>query len=140
MSFFQNFGKRVLGAMACLMSLTVVISTFGSANGTLFAAGRSDSSINVIRNTSSGNLSTNLTTIFCLQVTFCGGQRRAYDASRIARTYQKFNTNAGSHFHGEFDGSLYVGLYVFFCEGIYFFVVLLTTGRVPITGDIIITK
>ncbi|XP_065202893.1 b(0,+)-type amino acid transporter 1 [Planococcus citri] len=35
-----TFGKRVLGMMAWLMSFTVVISTFGSANGTVFAAGR----------------------------------------------------------------------------------------------------
>lgn len=35
-----TFGKRVLGGMAWLMSLTVVVSTFGSANGTVFAAGR----------------------------------------------------------------------------------------------------
>lgn len=35
-----TFGNRVLGAMAWLMPLSVTISTFGSANGTLFAAGR----------------------------------------------------------------------------------------------------
>ncbi|XKL68048.1 hypothetical protein PGB90_003539 [Kerria lacca] len=35
-----TFGKRVLGMVAWLMSFTVVISTFGSANGTVFAAGR----------------------------------------------------------------------------------------------------
>lgn len=37
---FQTFGNRILGAMAWLMPLSVTISTFGSANGTLFAAGR----------------------------------------------------------------------------------------------------
>lgn len=35
-----TFGNRVLGFMAWLMPLSVTISTFGSANGTLFAAGR----------------------------------------------------------------------------------------------------
>lgn len=35
-----TFGNRILGAMAWLMPLSVTISTFGSANGTLFAAGR----------------------------------------------------------------------------------------------------
>ncbi|KAH8344769.1 hypothetical protein KR067_006840 [Drosophila pandora] len=35
-----TFGNRVLGALAWLMPLSVTISTFGSANGTLFAAGR----------------------------------------------------------------------------------------------------
>ncbi|XP_056640503.1 b(0,+)-type amino acid transporter 1 isoform X3 [Diorhabda sublineata] len=35
-----TFGNRVLGIMAWLMPLSVTISTFGSANGTLFAAGR----------------------------------------------------------------------------------------------------
>nr|XP_023023095.1 b(0,+)-type amino acid transporter 1 [Leptinotarsa decemlineata] len=35
-----TFGNRVLGVMAWLMPLSVTISTFGSANGTLFAAGR----------------------------------------------------------------------------------------------------
>ncbi|CAH1173450.1 unnamed protein product [Phaedon cochleariae] len=34
------FGARVLGPMAWLMPLSVTVSTFGSANGTLFAAGR----------------------------------------------------------------------------------------------------
>ncbi|XP_076250633.1 L-type amino acid transporter sobremesa isoform X1 [Rhynchophorus ferrugineus] len=34
------FGNRLLGVMAWLMPLSVTISTFGSANGTLFAAGR----------------------------------------------------------------------------------------------------
>lgn len=35
-----TFGNRLLGIMAWLMPLSVTISTFGSANGTLFAAGR----------------------------------------------------------------------------------------------------
>nr|XP_018898647.1 PREDICTED: b(0,+)-type amino acid transporter 1 isoform X1 [Bemisia tabaci] len=35
-----TFGNRILGLMAWLMPLSVTISTFGSANGTLFAAGR----------------------------------------------------------------------------------------------------
>lgn len=35
-----TFGNRILGVMAWLMPLSVTISTFGSANGTLFAAGR----------------------------------------------------------------------------------------------------
>lgn len=35
-----TFGNRLLGALAWLMPLSVTISTFGSANGTLFAAGR----------------------------------------------------------------------------------------------------
>nr|CAD7455303.1 unnamed protein product [Timema tahoe] len=35
-----TFGNRLLGLMAWLMPLSVTISTFGSANGTLFAAGR----------------------------------------------------------------------------------------------------
>lgn len=35
-----TFGNRILGAFAWLMPLSVTISTFGSANGTLFAAGR----------------------------------------------------------------------------------------------------
>ncbi|KAK9874615.1 hypothetical protein WA026_005445 [Henosepilachna vigintioctopunctata] len=35
-----TFGNRVLGIMAWLMPLSVTISTFGAANGTLFAAGR----------------------------------------------------------------------------------------------------
>lgn len=35
-----TFGNRILGALAWLMPLSVTISTFGSANGTLFAAGR----------------------------------------------------------------------------------------------------
>jgi len=36
----QTFGNRILGVMAWLMPLSVTVSTFGSANGTLFAAGR----------------------------------------------------------------------------------------------------
>lgn len=36
----QTFGNRILGVMAWLMPLSVAVSTFGSANGTLFAAGR----------------------------------------------------------------------------------------------------
>lgn len=35
-----TFGNRILGSFAWLMPLSVTISTFGSANGTLFAAGR----------------------------------------------------------------------------------------------------
>ncbi|XP_014237123.1 b(0,+)-type amino acid transporter 1 [Trichogramma pretiosum] len=35
-----TFGNRILGVMAWLMPLSVAVSTFGSANGTLFAAGR----------------------------------------------------------------------------------------------------
>ncbi|XP_012349072.1 b(0,+)-type amino acid transporter 1 isoform X2 [Apis florea] len=35
-----TFGNRILGVMAWLMPFSVAISTFGSANGTLFAAGR----------------------------------------------------------------------------------------------------
>lgn len=35
-----TFGNRVLGVMSWLMPLSVTISTFGAANGTLFAAGR----------------------------------------------------------------------------------------------------
>lgn len=35
-----TFGNRVLGTMSWLMPLSVTVSTFGSANGTLFAAGR----------------------------------------------------------------------------------------------------
>lgn len=35
-----TFGNRLLGVMSWLMPLSVTISTFGSANGTLFAAGR----------------------------------------------------------------------------------------------------
>lgn len=35
-----TFGNRILGAFAWLIPLSVTISTFGSANGTLFAAGR----------------------------------------------------------------------------------------------------
>ncbi|XP_075227961.1 L-type amino acid transporter sobremesa isoform X2 [Lycorma delicatula] len=35
-----TFGNRILGAFAWLMPLSVTISTFGSANGTLFVAGR----------------------------------------------------------------------------------------------------
>lgn len=38
-----TFGNRILGAMTWLMPLSVTISTFGSANGTLFAAGRYES-------------------------------------------------------------------------------------------------
>lgn len=37
-----TFGNRILGALAWLMPLSVTVSTFGSANGTLFAAGRYD--------------------------------------------------------------------------------------------------
>ena len=36
----QTFGTRMLGMFAWLMPLSVAISTFGSANGTIFAAGR----------------------------------------------------------------------------------------------------
>jgi amino acid transporter len=36
----QTFGTRILGMFAWLMPLSVAISTFGSANGTIFAAGR----------------------------------------------------------------------------------------------------
>lgn len=39
-NILQTFGNRILGVMAWLMPLSVAISTFGSANGTLFAAGR----------------------------------------------------------------------------------------------------
>lgn len=35
-----TFGNRILGIFAWIMPLSVTISTFGSANGTLFAAGR----------------------------------------------------------------------------------------------------
>lgn len=35
-----TFGNRILGYFAWIMPLSVTISTFGSANGTLFAAGR----------------------------------------------------------------------------------------------------
>ena len=35
-----TFGNRILGSFAWLIPLSVTISTFGSANGTLFAAGR----------------------------------------------------------------------------------------------------
>jgi len=35
-----TFGTRMLGVFAWLMPLSVAISTFGSANGTIFAAGR----------------------------------------------------------------------------------------------------
>ncbi|XP_057324743.1 b(0,+)-type amino acid transporter 1 isoform X2 [Microplitis mediator] len=35
-----TFGNRILGVMAWLMPFSVAVSTFGSANGTLFAAGR----------------------------------------------------------------------------------------------------
>ena len=35
-----TFGNRILGMFAWLIPLSVTISTFGSANGTLFAAGR----------------------------------------------------------------------------------------------------
>ena len=37
---FQTFGNRMLGMFAWIMPLSVAISTFGSANGTIFAAGR----------------------------------------------------------------------------------------------------
>ncbi|GLH03110.1 B(0,+)-type amino acid transporter 1 [Gryllus bimaculatus] len=37
---WKTFGNRILGVMAWLMPLSVTVSTFGSANGTLFAAGR----------------------------------------------------------------------------------------------------
>ena len=37
---FQTFGNRILGMFAWIMPLSVAISTFGSANGTIFAAGR----------------------------------------------------------------------------------------------------
>ncbi len=36
----QTFGNRMLGMFAWIMPLAVAISTFGSANGTIFAAGR----------------------------------------------------------------------------------------------------
>ncbi|KAK6620672.1 hypothetical protein RUM43_010967 [Polyplax serrata] len=36
----RTFGNRILGVMAWLIPLSVTVSTFGSANGTLFAAGR----------------------------------------------------------------------------------------------------
>lgn len=36
----QTFGTRMLGVFSWLMPLSVAISTFGSANGTIFAAGR----------------------------------------------------------------------------------------------------
>ena len=35
-----TFGNRILGVMAWLMPLSVACSTFGAANGTIFAAGR----------------------------------------------------------------------------------------------------
>ena len=35
-----TFGNRILGPMAWLMPLSVAFSTFGAANGTIFAAGR----------------------------------------------------------------------------------------------------
>jgi solute carrier family 7 (L-type amino acid transporter), member 9/15 len=35
-----TFGNRILGLFSWIMPLSVTISTFGSANGTLFAAGR----------------------------------------------------------------------------------------------------
>jgi len=35
-----TFGNRMLGVFAWIMPLAVAISTFGSANGTIFAAGR----------------------------------------------------------------------------------------------------
>ena len=37
---FKTFGNRILGLFAFIMPLSVAISTFGSANGTIFAAGR----------------------------------------------------------------------------------------------------
>jgi len=37
---FQTFGQRVLGNFAWIIPLAVAVSTFGAANGTLFAAGR----------------------------------------------------------------------------------------------------
>ena len=33
-------GNRILGPLAWLMPLSVAFSTFGAANGTIFAAGR----------------------------------------------------------------------------------------------------
>lgn len=36
----QTFGLRALGSMAWVIPLSITVSTFGSANGTLFAAGR----------------------------------------------------------------------------------------------------
>lgn len=36
----QTFGIRALGSIAWVIPLSITISTFGSANGTLFAAGR----------------------------------------------------------------------------------------------------
>lgn len=41
-----TFGNRILGAFAWIMPLSVTISTFGSANGTLFAAGRYGNNLN----------------------------------------------------------------------------------------------
>ena len=38
--FLQTFGNRILGMFSWIMPLSVAISTFGSANGTIFAAGR----------------------------------------------------------------------------------------------------
>ena len=35
-----TFGNRILGPLAWLMPLSVAFSTFGAANGTIFAAGR----------------------------------------------------------------------------------------------------
>ena len=37
---FQTFGSRTLGMFYWLMPLSVAVSTFGTANGTIFAAGR----------------------------------------------------------------------------------------------------
>jgi hypothetical protein len=36
----QQFGEIVLGNFSWIIPLAVAISTFGAANGTLFAAGR----------------------------------------------------------------------------------------------------
>ena len=35
-----TFGNRILGLFSWIMPLSVAVSTFGSANGTIFAAGR----------------------------------------------------------------------------------------------------